>query len=347
MILMLATLMSSCEKLVDFDPGEVEPYVVMVSKPVSDSLVAVYLGYSRFFLDNRNFNIIDNASITITSGNNTAVGTYDPKCFIQSEYYDDWNGYYGPTTYYGGYKFTVSPHPGDTMRLSATVPGYSETVTATTVVPQQPQVEIVDYVVDTMNEDPYSTSFYYRLRFRINCNSNKEFYSVKLYCGEIRQTLDDTVWMWVWDTTQMRESYFSVSDPIVNNASLEGALDGDDGSYGGREMYFSSERFSGGAHEFTMEFEYYYGMQAQINGMELPVVLEVRSLSEEMYRYDITSTGYTSELDGLFGEPVQVYCNIKGGIGIFGASTNKKVKAPTPRVENFNNSSESYYKKKK
>ena len=342
-VLLLAVVMSSCEKVVDFDPGDVSPYVVVVSKPVSDSLVSVYVGYSRFFLDNREFKGVDNATVTITSGSNTSVGTYDPRCF----YYDDYYYYGMDTTFYGGYKFTVCPHPGDTMRLSASVPGYDKNVTATTVVPPQPQIEIVDYVIDTLDEDPYGSSFYYRLRFRINSNGNKEFFNVKMFFGGMKQTQDDTVW--VWDTTQMISEYFSVSDPIVNNASLEGALDGDDGSFYGRIMYFSSERFSGGAHEFTMEFQYYNGFidQTHINGLEMPVVLEVQSMSEEMYRYDITSTGYTSDLDDLFSEPVQVYCNIKGGIGIFGASTNKRVKAPTPRVENFNNSSSSYYKKKK
>lgn len=343
MILMLAALMNSCEKVVDFNPGEVEPYVVVVSKPVSDSLVSVYVGYSRFFLDNREFNGVDNATVTITSGGNTAVGTYDPRCF----YYDDYYYYGMDTTFYGGYKFTVCPHPGDTMRLSASVPGHDNTVTATTVVPPQPQVEIVDYVIDTLDEDPYGSSFYYRLRFRINCNSNREFFKVKLFCGEMKQIQNDTVW--VWDTTQMNSQYFSVSDPIVNNASIEGALDGDDGGFDGREMFFSTERFTGGSHEFTMEFEYYnyFIEQTHINRLGMPVVIEVQSMSEEIYRYEITSTGYTSDLDNLFAEPVQVYCNIKGGIGIFGASTNRRVKAPTPRVENFNNSSSNYYKKKK
>lgn len=349
MVLMLAALMSSCEKVVDFDPGDVTPYVVVVSKPVSDSLVAVYVGYSRFFLDNREFNGVDNASVTITSGNSTAVGTYDPRCFAQTEYYDDYYGYYGDTTYWGGYKFMLRPNPGDTMRVSATVPGYDEIVTATTVVPTAPQVEIVDFVIDTLDEvnSGYITNYnevYYRLRFRINCNSNREFFSVRLLIGNdiwINDTLKG------WDTTQMSSHYFSVSDPIVNDASLEDALDGDDGSFSGKVMNFSSERFSGGAHEFTMEFNTYNQWSESLDPKKMPVKIEVSALSEDLYRYNVTSTGYTSDLDDLFGEPVQVYCNIKGGIGIFGASTIKKFKASTPRVENFNNSSSGYYKKKK
>lgn len=346
-ILILAALMSSCEKVVDFNPGEVEPYVVMVSKPVGDSLVAVYLGYSRFFLDNREFNLIDNATVTITSGNNTAVGTYDPQCFILGEYDDGDYYYYYDTTYYGGYRFVLRPNPGDTMRINATVPGRDEAVSAMTVVPRQPQIEIVDFVVDTLDEG-YSQEFYYRLRFKINCNSNKEYFSVRLL--QAQTNLVDSVL--VWDTTQMASQYFSVNDPIVNNASLEDAFDGDDGSFYGRVMNFSSERFTGGSHEFTMEFsmtryatyDWYY---VQPDPLTRSFIIDIRALSEELYRYNVTSTGYTSDLDDLFAEPVQVYCNIKGGIGIFGASTIKKVKMPTPRVENFHNSSSYYYKKKK
>ena len=92
-VLLLAVVMSSCEKVVDFDPGDVSPYVVVVSKPVSDSLVSVYVGYSRFFLDNREFKGVDNATVTITSGSNTSVGTYDPRCFYYDDYY-----YYGMDT---------------------------------------------------------------------------------------------------------------------------------------------------------------------------------------------------------------------------------------------------------
>ena len=111
-------------------------------------------------------------------------------------------------------------------------------------------------------------------------------------------------------------------------------------------MYFSSERFSGGAHEFTMEFSSYRRGGNSLDPLKLPVTLELCALSEELYKYNVTSSGYTSDLDNLFSEPVQVYCNIKGGIGIFGASAIRKVNTPTPRVENFKNSS-SYNKKKK
>ena len=79
-VLLLAVVMSSCEKVVDFDPGDVSPYVVVVSKPVSDSLVSVYVGYSRFFLDNSQ--IIMMIGMAIMDPQPTTVATSSPCVLI-------------------------------------------------------------------------------------------------------------------------------------------------------------------------------------------------------------------------------------------------------------------------
>lgn len=339
-IILAAMLATSCEKVVDFDPGEVEPYVVMISKPVGDSLMSVYLGYSRFFLDDRSFNTIDNATVTLTIGGTSYTGVYDPNCFMLTNYYenDDFRlfkkdyYYYGDTTYFGGYTFVRRPAPGDTLRLTATVPGRAEEVTAMTTVPPKPTVEIIDYVVDTVDESAYSQDRYFRLRFRLYCNSNKDYFNVKLHLPQ-RAWQDTTQY---WDTTNTERFYFSVNDPIVNDPNIEDVMDGYDGHFEGSSMSFSSERFTGGYHDFTLEF--YTWNDSWDTLASMPVWLSVGTLSEELYRYNVTSAGYSSGIDNLFSEPVQVYCNIKGGIGIVGASTSSRIRVAKPRFENFHNS---------
>jgi len=112
-------------------------------------------------------------------------------------------------------------------------------------------------------------------------------------------------------------------------------------------MTFSSELFQNGEHEFTAIFSVW----PDIDGMDyvhIPLQLEVKGLSKELYRYEQTSANaeYDS-FDGLFSEPVQVICNIDGGIGVFGGATKKTYIMPEPRFGTFSHDDGYYFKKKR
>ena len=116
-IIIVATLvMASCSEPIDFKPGQVEPYAVLLSRPTNDSTVCVHLAYSRFFLDNRDPEAISDATVTLDVNGVTSVGTYDAGAYLG----------------YGGYTFTAMPQPGDTLKVTASIPGYDKTVKATT-----------------------------------------------------------------------------------------------------------------------------------------------------------------------------------------------------------------------
>lgn len=347
-------LLGACEKPVDFDPGEVKPYVVMISKPVSDSLMSVFVGYSRFFLDNRNFGTVTDATVTLSDGIGTYTGVYDPRGFLLPGgyyYYED-DYWAGDSVFYGGYTFTLRPQPGDTLRLTAAVPGYDKMVSATTAMPRLPEVEVLDLVVDTGKGNYYDeyggyysrSDYYYKVRFKVKSHGN-DYYSVsiKRTAGWVRGTYG----IMYWDTVNMRNVYFSVNDPLVNSHDLVDAIDGYDGSFYGDEMAFSSELFQNGEHEFTAIFSVW----PDIDGMDyvhIPLQLEVKGLSKELYRYEQTSANaeYDS-FDGLFSEPVQVICNIDGGIGVFGGATKKTYIMPEPRIGTFSHDDGYYFKKKR
>jgi len=80
------------------------------------------------------------------------------------------------------------------------------------------------------------------------------------------------------------------------------------------------------------------------NYSQVPVRLEVRSLSPELYRYIKTTETEVSDFDELFGEPIQVFCNIDGGIGIFGGSSRKQFVMPMPRYATFSHNDGYYFK---
>lgn len=316
---MLCTLMffSGCEKVIDFDPGEVTPYVVMVSRPESDSPVNVYLTKSVFFLQSTYYDeyyynysklpYINDASVTLWMSGNTYTGTLK----------EDDGRYY--------YQFAAQPQAGDSLYLEAVVPDKEGKVVAGTRIPSMPDVEIIEF-----KEQDYEGD--YKLRIKLKSHEGKEYYSVSIITWGQESVYDSVTggWMTQVDTTFNNPNYyyFNVNDPIVNEVDVTTALDGDDGSFWGREMLFSNEMFTNGEHEFTLEFadDFYYYPEMMVD--DRPIYLVVKKMAPELYRYNKTVMAQ-NDSDELFGEPVQVYSNISGGIGIFGGSAQKKLLLPT------------------
>lgn len=333
--IMLATLavmlFCSCEKVIEFDPGEIEPYVVMVSRPEADSTVSVYLSYSRFFLDGKTEGKeITDGTVTLEVNGVPTTGTY----------VDTYSGS-------GRYVVNVNPHAGDSLRLTATVPGYEKTVVATTCIPQRPQYEMTDFVIDTSesiyrewDSSWHKEYVYFKFRLKVKRNSPDEYYAVSIKIPDSYMSQDG-----VWDTTYMMTVYFEVNDPLVNSQDMEDLIDGYDGRFWGNQMTFSTEGFDGDEHEFTITFDNYFGnMTNNLDFSKMPVRVSMKAISSELYRYNQT-TASQSDLDELFGEPVQVYCNVEGGIGIFGATSVKNSYLSNPRFEKFNHDGGYYYKK--
>lgn len=310
-----ALVFSSCEKVIEFQPEEVTPYVVMISRPESDSLVTVSLFRSQFFLDdNRTVSYIDDATLRLRVGDATYDGTYSV------------------VSHEGRYRFGVRPQPGDSLYIEATVPGVEGTVSAGTRMPVMPIVEVLDYVIEA-NE--YNSAYYnHKLTFRLKGGSGREYYSISL--SSCMPFLIEGSYTEEWDTlTGVNEGlYFKCQDAIFNDIDVETVFDGIEGSFSGEELTISNELFKDGEHVFTFEFDHEnYGLKPA-DYAKMPVWLEVRSISPELYRYNqsVESQGYGS--DDLFGEPVQVLCNINGGIGIFGATTLGSKRLPEAKLIN-------------
>ena len=99
-LLLVTALFSSCVEPIEFDPGETSPYVVLISRPTSDSTVCVHLSRSRFFLENNVPQAISDAQVTLSLNGVATTGVFDD---------DAYNGF-------GAYTFAVLPQPGDSLR---------------------------------------------------------------------------------------------------------------------------------------------------------------------------------------------------------------------------------------
>ena len=332
-LILMVAFMAACTESIDFQSDQDDPYAVLVSRPMNDSTVCVHLSYSRFFLDNRPTKPVSDANVVLSVNGIATVGSYSEAAYNMR----------------GGYVFPVSPQPGDSLHVSATIPGYDHEVSASTHIPGLPDIEVLDYVVDTgrgvNNYDRegsyyYNDNFYFKVRFKVKSPQDDAYYAIRVLYGDIRRVTTD---QYVWDTSRYEDAYFSVNDPIVNTQDIVDVIDGYDGSFYGDEMLFSNETFRNGEHEFTLIFSLVPTDLIE-NYSQVPVRLEVRSLSPELYRYIKTTETEVSDFDELFGEPIQVFCNIDGGIGIFGGSSRKRFAMPMPRYATFSHNDGYYFK---
>lgn len=291
--------------MIEFDADEVSPMPVVRCIPeVGDSLTA-RITLSRFFLDTRPFKVIEDATAQLSvNGTPTEVGTYAD----------------------GEYHFGYIPKAGDKMELKVATPGYDE-VTAATTVPNPPCIDTV-FMTGTLSEEEQTIDC--KVHVVIDDPANEtNYYSLRLEFAYV-QTIDtvingnDTIVNYV--DSSGGKLYFSVDDPLLQTASTTAI----DVVIGGTEVdafVFSDEMFDGTRHDITLStyrylYSPYYANDAKqrLVSRQFKVRAVVQSLSEEIYRYRRSKQG-SNPLDGIeiFSEPVQIFSNIEGGIGIFGA----------------------------
>lgn len=303
---LLTSCEQSCEKVIDIDPGDIEPYAVLISKPKADTSITVRMTWSQFFLDEHPVTPITDATVNL-----------------------DVNGSEHSATNLGegNYRFGYKPQPGDTLTISAFVPNGNHTLTAGTRVPATPDFDITDHRFDA----EYS---YYQSHMKIKIHANgHQYYKMRLWSVYLNDEYDSVQHRWVpvVDSSRLRQLSFSVDDQlIVQSSALEVALDED--GFSGDELLFSSDFFGGSEYEFEFYFDdywYYYSYMSQDSAgvQTLPYIVELIAMSDELFRYETTATS-VSGIDQLFSEPTQVFCNIDGGIGIFAAQTSLRKLAP-------------------
>ncbi|MCG8574737.1 MAG: DUF4249 domain-containing protein [Flavobacteriales bacterium] len=184
----------------------------------------------------------------------------------------------------------IFPTIGDTYGISVTNEGFDD-VTATSETP-----DIVSFVsIDTVRKNE-------QLEFDIQFTDNGDqanYYALSIITmGFYEDEFGDTVFYEYPNTCS--------SDIIVQNGS--GNVDG---AICSTELFFNDKTFNGTNYTFTA--------QSYIpEDIEAKVVVKIKSLSEDLYKYKISYSKYINVQGSVFAEPVQVYSNIENGFGIFG-----------------------------
>lgn len=297
-------LFASCEKDVEFK-GTMTKSVLVVNSFVSpDSVVSANVSESKFFLEEES---------TIIGIENATVSVYVNDTFKEKMIHTD----------KGNYSGTYIPSIGEIIKLVVTVPNKTE-VSCQDKVLTRPEIVSVDTTVtsstsgylldyhtkqnpnDTQVYDTIGESRNYDCEFKIKMKdkgSEKNYYRLAI----VRKS-----------TYEGQIGYMDphITDNIDPEAYSSDPLQTDDDS--NPFSVFSDDIING--KEYTLKFKLsqssatFYNRPTE-NKEELIIALQ--QISKDYYLY--LRTRAVANEDNVFSEPVQIHCNIKNGLGVFGS----------------------------
>lgn len=304
--------LAPCTEPITFTGYETDPIPVMQATAEQDSLFHARLTWSRFFLqDEGAFRTINNANVQLLVNGTT-------KTLMKSDS--------------GNYIFSYFPQPGDSIHITAQIPGYERgNLSAQTVVPFLPQAELGSWVVDSSQNTNYNKNYAVTIKLRLNDPGNEEnYYALRLLYSN--KTTPNN------HSNPVFTKEFSINDPLITGSTSSIDIirnEGESDQYY-RKLYFSDQNINGKSHNITIQTKFYaYSISDDSTGSDSTAVqwqhipdvlcLEVYSLSPEEFRYLQSSEAARSNDNNFFSEPVQVICNVENGIGHLGAISRKKI----------------------
>lgn len=330
--LVLATLLSGCEKEVSLDHLRPAPKLVLNSICMADSLVKVHVSRTWFHTENHSNTILPDAEVQLYVND-----AYQGQLAFQDEEAD--RNYIN--SYLSGYRATA----GDRIRITASAPGFRPVEAETTVPKANPvhnmQVEVKK---DTIFENGwYKIRNYETFRFEFEDDGSQEnFYQLDCQRGTPQLGIsnnNDTIWTYGWEQVILDYS----ADPVYNThfTSLDKIF-----GYGwlatrfGRA--FTDKLFNGEKYTLQLPLRYpydsYYGSvppeesYSYIPETNKPPVLYricLYSLSGSYYKYlktlqDKNEDTFSNDLvESGLAEPLRVYTNVREGTGIVGGANGK------------------------
>lgn len=299
-------LFASCEKDVEFK-GEMTKSVLVVNSFVSpDSIVSANVSESKFFLEEES---------TITGIENATVSVYVNGTFKEKMIHLD----------NGNYTGTYIPTIGEIIKLVVTVPNKTD-VSCEDKVLTRPEIVSVDttitsstlngyhlnehtklnssdtQVYDTIGENR-SNDYEFKIKMKDN-GSEKNYYRLAV----IRKYTytDGTAYYGDPHISENIDPQAYSSDPLQT---------GDDSN---PFCVFSDDIING--KEYTMKFKLNESTNVNYDQSEndkTEMIIALQQISKDYYLY--LRTRAVANEDDVFSEPVQIHCNVKNGLGVFGS----------------------------
>ena len=304
---LLALSLISCETTIDYKGPETEPKTVIYALLHPDSLVSVSVAESRsvFKVPWQPRQITDAVVRLYRDGELLETLTYR-----EPEPQPD----YSPPNPYSKYvSQTVKPEYGHVYRIEAEVPGlikaYGEARLPSPVTAE---------VTDTSSKDAgYSyREMTVRLKFR-DPAGEENYYRVSAealqgtYFGDRQAPYDPMVPVTVQESDI---SYGALSDPLIAPQQEDDFLD----MYMPNMYYLFTDDLIPGK-EYSIKLTY-NGFYPRTDYYEfLHAWFRLNTITRDLYLYLQSYAAHTQAQDNFLAEPVPVYTNVTGGLGVVGA----------------------------
>jgi len=323
----MLNILLSCETEIPFNGTETKPVLVVNCMACTDSIIQATVSASRFFLSNEyEFPAVTDATVAL----------YVNGIFTENLIH----------TGLGVYRSNFIPAEGDVVRLNVSATGF-EPVWAEEAFP----IAVTDFQIDSTitktdtmplvngnyyggsggdygnpTWDTIGTTFSYIHEYKVrfsNPGGVPNYYRLVVH----QQTLANGY--------PLVNSYLNNFDDLVfgtKTNNLEGIFTE---SKMDRYNVFSDELIDGKTHTITFAYVQAFNTisdssyQSWTVGDERSVTIDLQAISKSYYLYLVSLKALESS-DPFMSEPVQIYTNINGGLGIMGARTNKQRKFVLP-----------------
>ncbi|MDR2815839.1 MAG: DUF4249 domain-containing protein [Proteiniphilum sp.] len=308
----------SCEKEIEFKGQETDPMLILNGFLTPDSAVAVHLSKSRFIFDtNQTFSFIENANVEL---------------FVNGAPYETLRHAGG-----GSYRGTYMPKERDAIAVHASAGGF-EPVKAETIIPAAPSIELADSTIALE---------WLKLYDQYESNPEEGFVSL-IQTNNIKLRLKEPenekngYFIKVNKTFYNNDGYnFTQPEDVDVKSILKGNVSGgtgnifdfideDEWDYSPVKNLFSDDLING--QDVFLDFKLVDNIKTiPVKDENIPDdnlveneqenTICLSSMSEEYYRFVISSTKAETSNDNPFSEPVQVTSNVENGAGILGSYT--------------------------
>lgn len=308
--LFMLSAATACESDIEFKGSEVEPKIVIYSLLNPDSLVAVTIAESRAVFDTRyEPRQISDASVRLyRDGELIEILQYVP---------GDPVPHYYPADPYSRYvSMSHKPVPGSTYRIEVDIDGL-ESAWGETGLPELVPVMSVDTGSVTFGDyggevkikmkfrDPADTHNYYRLTARALTG---------IYQGSPDEPYDPAFPVIVYESDI---GYGSLSEPLIAPQQEDDMF----GMYMRNDFYLFMDELIDGK-EYSLTLGYNYPGPPDTDHYEfMHAYFSLHAITRDIYLYLRSYSAQRQTIDNFLAEPVPVYSNVTGGLGVVGAET--------------------------
>lgn len=287
---LLISLISACEKSLDYQVNNQPAKPVLFAFPMPDSALKVHLSITTDILDNNSFNYLNNAQLEAFVNDTLVFSDTYPQ---NSEWFTV-PSIKGKKV--GNYKISIVTNEGNSLSANTTIPSATpinkvEEGNSTTVLVDdnyEVNYKFIVHFSDTKNQQNF-----YQLRVDgIKINSSPSFYT-------INYIKDDPVFIYLENESDLLTGIDYQG--TFNDALIDGM------DYALKLSIPKSELTNeDGSINTELEFHLY-------------------SISKEYYSYLRSSIAEETNRNNIFYEPSNIYSNVDGGIGtVAGLSVSKK-----------------------